>query len=404
MSTRLTILYVTMLVILRFSMNFINATYVLFLLAHGQNYLDCGLINSIFFATQFVFEIPTGIFADVFGRRNSYLLACFFRVVDPFVYAVSTTFGGFALAEVIAALGRTCENGAFTAWFKDSMIHHGFRDDDDRFLKIFAMANQAGLIAGMLATVIGAYAATLNDSFPWIFSGVAAAINFAFAFSFMKEDYRPKQHSFDWRKKISEGIATMKRSVVYSVKDEKVFFLILAGAALSFAVQGINMQSMPFYKWLLHGNLVYLGWISAAIKISVLVGSGLASYLVLKMKSERGALLLCLLGTGVFIVLSGFVPILGTSLLFFYSHEIFRGAHDPIRLDYLHKDIPSRDRATIDSCSSTSGHLAAVIGLIVSGWLADTFSIGTSWLWSGIILILAVWLLWCWQARKSRIS
>ena len=54
----------------------ISAIYVTYLIKNGLDLFQVNLVNAIFFFTLFVCEIPTGAFADLFGRKKSFVIAC----------------------------------------------------------------------------------------------------------------------------------------------------------------------------------------------------------------------------------------------------------------------------------------------------------------------------------------
>jgi len=93
----------------------ISAIYVTFLIKNGLNLLEVNLVNMTFFLTLFICEIPTGAFADIFGRKTSFVLACGLMGLSMFVYGASHTFVGFIIAEVIGGIAATFKSGAFQA-------------------------------------------------------------------------------------------------------------------------------------------------------------------------------------------------------------------------------------------------------------------------------------------------
>lgn len=102
------------------------ATYVTFLMWRGLDLFQVNLVNVVFFTTMFFFEIPTGAFADRYGRKKSYVIACFLFSMGEIVYSLSYTMTGFICAEMLAGIGRTFANGAFHAWFVDTLKYHGY--------------------------------------------------------------------------------------------------------------------------------------------------------------------------------------------------------------------------------------------------------------------------------------
>jgi sugar phosphate permease len=117
-------------------------------------------------------------------------------------------------------------------------------------------------------------------------------------------------------------------------------------------------------------------------------GNWIAPMLLRKVKDERNALALCQFVIAIGIItaaITGF-PL---SLALFFLHEAGRGSFQPIKDAYLHENIPSRERATIESFESIAHHGGGMIGLLLSGLLAFRAGISITWIASGTVLIIA---------------
>src|SRR3979409_723703 len=68
--------------------SFIWGINTLFLLDAGLTNTQAFAANAFFTAGMMVFEIPTGIVADTWGRRVSYLLGAFTLAVSTLLYLV----------------------------------------------------------------------------------------------------------------------------------------------------------------------------------------------------------------------------------------------------------------------------------------------------------------------------
>src|SRR5688572_9881652 len=83
----------------------------LFLLEAGLNNLEAFAANAFFTAGMVVFEIPTGIVADLRGRRVSFLSGAGVLAVGTLAYVamwwVQAPFWAWAVASVILGLGFT---------------------------------------------------------------------------------------------------------------------------------------------------------------------------------------------------------------------------------------------------------------------------------------------------------
>ena len=67
--------------------------------ACGMSAAQILIVQAAFSASQLLFEIPAGYFADAFGRRRALVAAAVFMCCGVTVYAVSGSFGWFIAAD-----------------------------------------------------------------------------------------------------------------------------------------------------------------------------------------------------------------------------------------------------------------------------------------------------------------
>ena len=173
MNKRTIVQYLTLTSLSSFSRGAIAAVYVPFLLGSGLNLLEVNLVNLIYFSTLFICEIPTGAFADIFGRKASFVVSCLLTTVGGIMYASSKTFWGFASSEAVLAIGATFASGAFKAWLVDKLHHHGYTES---LHKVFSKAQIFCLIAGIISAFIGSQLSDVRTWLPWVMSGLVMLI------------------------------------------------------------------------------------------------------------------------------------------------------------------------------------------------------------------------------------
>ncbi len=109
---------------------------------------------------------------------------------------------------------------------------------------------------------------------------------------------------------------------------------------------------------------------------------------------EKKQLILTLVFTGVCIALTVSFSSIQPVIIFFFLHEIGRGATGPIMDSYTQKCITSsKERATLSSFGSMVGHFGGALGLVVSGLIAKYVGITSTWIVSGTVLVLATLLM-----------
>jgi len=367
------------------SMSFIAATYVIFLMSHGLNPFEVNMVNVAFFATMALCEIPTGTFADVFGRKPSFVVACLILAGSFFVYAGSSTFWGFVLAEAIGAVGKSFSNGAFQAWMVDRLKHQEGKTELGNVFDWKYRIDRTGAIFGGLA---GAFLANYSVAFPWIAGGVSMIIVSILAIILMKEEYFVRKKC-SAKVNLKESWQKVRRGIYFARTDNTAKFILVIGILSAFAVQAPNMQWQPLFRAGAHSQ-IGLGLISSGINIFLLFGLFLTGILQKIAKSEKRAIIISQLVIGVGIALSGLLsPWFWVAMASFYFHEMGRGAVVPINDTCLNEAITSKEeRAIINSCSHMVQHLGALAGLFLSGYLAFRWGYSLTWIATGSVLVL----------------
>ena len=111
------------------------------------------LVGAALEISAFVFEVPTGVVADVYSRRLSIIIGYVLMGVGFLVEGLFPAFIPILLAQVLWGLGYTFTSGATQAWITDEV---GEEDAN----KLFLRATQVGLFASLIgmgaAMLVGA--------------------------------------------------------------------------------------------------------------------------------------------------------------------------------------------------------------------------------------------------------
>lgn len=389
MTLRIVRLYLSLSFCAAFSQGLTMAIYVLYLREHHLDYFETNLMNVAFFLTLFVLEIPTGAFADVFGRKASFVAASIFWALGHLTYGLSTGKFGFIFAEFLGAIGATLASGAFQAWLVDRLHHYGYTGSIRGFLFREQLYDALAAISGAL---IGAWLAAGDSTLPWLVSSACFLLTALISLLLMREEYFTRGAL-----SVANGLKSIRSTMVEAIRfgreNENMRFLLVIGTAQFFAVQAPNMQWQPLFSDLGVGQ-IGMGVIMAGIQIVLLLGALIGPWFVLKARHERAALLTSQIAIGITIALTPAVGVLGSALFFFGLSELARGLFRPIKDAYLNDQITDRtQRATLLSFESMSHHGGGMLGLLVSGLVAEQFGVFAAWSLSGAVLVASAVLL-----------
>ena len=84
------------------------------------NYYEFGLVSSAGLLVAFLLDFPLGLFADIFGRRLSYILSQLMYCLYFFLLLFVNSFSGILLIEIISGIGNAFGTGTFDAWYMDT--------------------------------------------------------------------------------------------------------------------------------------------------------------------------------------------------------------------------------------------------------------------------------------------
>lgn len=140
---------------------FYSTTFVLFQQQRGFNFTQMFLLESIISVFVWLFDIPTGIWADRFGYRKLMLAGRVLNAIGMVLFACSYGFWLFAVASAIGGLAIACISGCESAMVYSCLSAQKKEQWATSAFALLDMASNAGLFCGLLTgSFIGAYSPT----------------------------------------------------------------------------------------------------------------------------------------------------------------------------------------------------------------------------------------------------
>ena len=88
-----------------------GASWVALLAARGFSLVEIGFAESVFHVASLLFEVPSGVISDVFGRKKSMVLSQCMMLVSSLLMLVSDSMAGVLPAMVFSAFGYNFASG-----------------------------------------------------------------------------------------------------------------------------------------------------------------------------------------------------------------------------------------------------------------------------------------------------
>lgn len=385
--------YVLFIVLTQLPLALVFPTYVIFLVDNGLTMAEVGLVNFAFMLGIFLFEIPTGVVADYFGRKISVLIGVFFLAAASLIYFFSSGLIGFIAAESVCAVGACFISGALDAWVKDSLDLNGSTAEQAWY--VFSRGETARILADIVGGTIGSLFALVSLRLPWIVSAVGLFLILPICRRLLVEDYFVKK-KLTWRQSWQGMKKTFRDGVRHGWRNGKIRSLIIVCALAVAAYQVINMNWSLYFSGKFGLESISLLWvvIMSATMLGTVLGGRLMRGKVGQVGVMRGALAL---NAGLFVLIAA-VPQAGMVLFFFLAHEVNRGAFVPAEKTFLQDNIATSDiRATVGSFKSMLVHAGAGVGWLASGLLLTIWSFETILIGSATLLVVSAF-----SARKLK--
>lgn len=127
----------------------------------GLDPLEMVLVGTVLELSAFLFEIPTGVVADVYSRRLSIIIGYLMIGLGFMLLGLFPTFKMILLSNFIWGVGSTFLSGASQAWITDEI-------GEDRANRSFIVASQFAKIGGLLGIPVCILLATIDMKLPII--------------------------------------------------------------------------------------------------------------------------------------------------------------------------------------------------------------------------------------------
>lgn len=362
----------------------------LFLLDGGLTNVEAFAANAFYTIGLAAFELPTGMVADTWGRRTSFLLGAGTQLVGNLLYVgmwyVHAPFWGWAGASVLLGLGFTFFSGALDAWLVDSLKRTEYDGELDPIFARGQIINGAAMLVG---TVAGGYIAQLTSfGVPYLVRAGLQLLGLGVAFVIMKElAFIPSKARFFTQLK-ELGRAALK----YGLGNRSVRWTLLAAPFyMGTGIYGFYAAQPYLLQLFGDKQAVGIAGIAAAVIAGTQVAGGFAvPFIRRRFRRRTHILIACALLTVVSLALIGLLQSFYVVIALLVVWAMASAASMPVRQAYLNSLIPSEQRATVLSFDSMVNSCGGVAFQPLLGRVADTLGYAVSYVVSAGIACISL--------------
>ena len=325
----------------------LSGAWVAILAARGFSLAQIGFAETIFHIVSLLSEIPSGVIADVFGRKKSLIISCLMRIIGNLVMVLSNSFSMVCISFVFQAWNYNFASGSDDALAYDSLKSVG---QEGRFAKyasnqliIYRICEGVSLLLAGFSLFLGyriAYSASV------IFALVQLAI--LAGLTEVRIDESSDAGISEERNIFREIIQCFKESFLFLHQARKALFMMFANSLIGafdilllfFLQAKLPMAGIP--KWALGLSLLVMqagGVLGARLILRVKKLGYKAVFLIASMLILSG---IAVEHSGLYVLmtLGGFIAALADDAL-----QVRTNAR-------LQEMFPSEQRATLISIES----------------------------------------------------
>ena len=346
-----------------------DAVWVALLAARGFSLWEIGLAESVYHIVSLFCEVPSGMAADLLGRRKTLLSGGVLTVTCNLLMAFAPDLFTICLAMGLNALAMTMFSGTFTALVYDSLKTEG---REDEYIQVSANSSQISMLANAIGSLASLLKRFLGFAGFYLLSAAFEGVSTA-ALALMEEPIVTESQAS--RKKhplraLPEQFRQLVRDSLHVLRTCPMAVKLIASSALI---------SVPSYltKMFLQQRLVELGWPTELLFLPLLLG-GLACVAGteigrrVRCRSMRRLYTACALLCGVGTLLVGTAPAWGGIL----GMMLVQGVLEVYLLhesQKLNDAIPSDQRATLISVDGMAYSLLMIPASPLVGAVGDAF-------------------------------
>jgi len=348
---------------------------VVFFMENGLSLQQIFVLKAINSVSIILLEIPTGYFADVWGRKNTLIFGGILGFLGFLAYALAFNFLGFIIAEICLGIGVSFISGSDSALLYDTLKDH---NKENEFVKYDGRMVSVGNFAEAIGGILGGFLASISIKLPVIIQVVVAFIAIPAAITLKETENRKNLKNI--------GFQQIWQIVKASLFQNKILRnYILLSSVLGCSTLAMAWFVQPFFD-AINVPLQAYGILWTILNLSV----GIVSFYAYKIEKKIGfitTIFLISTGLNVMYILTGLTAgYLG--IFFILIFYIFRGVATPVLRDYINRYSDSDSRATILSLRSflIRGFFAILAPLF--GWFSDKYTIQQALMLAGGIFFI----------------
>ncbi len=385
------------------NLRFFDPFIILFFLEQGISYLEIGILFSFREVAINVLEIPTGIFADSFGRRKSMILSFLSYIVSFFVFYFFPGFWTYLFAMLFFSFGEAFRTGTHKAMILKYLEIKGITHLKVEYYGYTRSFSQLGsALSSIIAMILVFYSGSYRIVF--LASVVPYVLELFLMISYPKElDGELKKNKTFWD--IFRNIKETTKNFFSVFKHPQILKALLNSSAFDGLFKSTKDYLQPVLKTYALSLPLFLS-LSVDKRSAVLVGivyffiylltsyaSKSAPKVRDRFKELRKAINWTFLIGSLMLFISGIslrLKLYLLSVLMFILFYVLKNIRRPLNVGFIGEKIKSNIMASGLSAESQLKTLFSAIFSFLMGFFAQYYGVDIAFISVSIISILSL--------------
>jgi len=334
-------------------------------------------------SSTFLFEIPTGVVADVYSRKWSIIIGYIIWGLGFLLQGSVQTYSFVLLSQIIWGLGFTFVSGAPEAWLVDELGH-------EDATPIFVRGAQIGQISSILGIICATMIGTIDVALPIIVGGAGTLLLALILAIIMPENgFKPAERDKSTRWSVFSTFIDSTREVR---KTPVLRSVILIGIVIGSSAGSFDAMYTPHivqnFDMPLFEPVIWFGIISGGVMLLTIPSLEIAKRYLKNNPHFPLSLILAFFATGTILgnlifVWTGQFYVM---LLAFWLSQTLRNATKPLFMAWINQHATSSIRATVISMYWQSNASGNIIGAPLLGFVGSLSSLRIALTLSAIAL------------------
>lgn len=348
----------------------------LFYIASQVTFEEFTFIFAAFSLSILLFEIPSGVFADIVGKKNSLIVSRILYLVQLFIMAFFNGFWPLLIGQIVVGFGVSLTSGAREALMYDTLKKLKREKEHKR---ISGIAQSIAFGSTAFAFILGGVLFNIHYKLPVMLSIPFCVLAIILTF-FLKEPYKSKK-----KVTFKNSWNHMKEGFLYFANHSYLKYL----AFFSLPVYGIIHVSLSASSVYLAEIMVpiYLIGVVAFVTSSIMAYMAKTAHTIEEKIGEKDSLFLVplLLIVAVF-TMSLMIDYVG--VLFYLLIPLVFAYYTVVENHYVNAHISTSHRATMISIKNMFLNVGILLLFPIFGRIKENSSMSYGFIFLGVLLVV----------------